>query len=254
MTYIIIDFCQAFRFLTIIPLGHLEWLVKKSKQRSLSAFVWAFPLVGSFLAALGYGTYQGFIQLFPDNIAITLMMVILIVMTGALHEDGLADSADGLGGRSVVERLTIMKDHRIGVYGTLSLMSLLFLRWQLLLALVVRSEQFLFILIAEQSVSRFWMGAALYAGKPAKKSGLAFSVGKPNAQAICYSGVITLLCLLGLNWQTVAVLCITTLMLFFIFLAISKRLFGGITGDLVGALQQLQQLLVLIICLGCTSF
>jgi len=254
VTYIIVDFCQAFRFLTIIPLGHLEWLVKKSKQRSLAAFVWAFPLVGAFLGALGYGAYQGFIQLFPDNISITLMMMILIVMTSALHEDGLADSADGLGGRSVVERLTIMKDHRIGVYGALSLISLLFLRWQLLLALVVRSEQFFFILIAEQAISRFWMGTALYASKPAKNSGLAFSVGKPNTQTIYCSGVITLLCLLGLNWQTAAVLCVTTLMLFFIFIAISKRLFGGITGDLLGALQQLQQLLVLAVCFGCARF
>ena len=113
------EFLNALRFMTIVPVPSSDaaiapdWLSRCAKY---------FPVVG-----IGIGLVSAVVLLLADRIwgpvvASLLAVAASIIVTGALHEDGLADTADGLGGGSSVEkRLAIMKDSRIGTYGTLAL-------------------------------------------------------------------------------------------------------------------------------------
>ena len=244
MKNLLIDWCQAFRFLTRLPMGSREWIRRLSASRQISNCAWVFPLVGLSVAGFSYGIYQCFIFFLPAQIAVILMITAMIAVTGAFHEDGLADCADGLGGKTVAERLVIMKDHRIGTYGGIALILSLILRIQLLLT--IPAHLLLAVLVAEQMFSRTWMVAALRLGWWAKSTGLAVSFGQPKLWVVLVAFAISVAGLFIVWEWPIAAIIITGCGVFFcLFIGAAKRVFGGITGDVVGALQQLLQLVIL---------
>ncbi|GLH73468.1 adenosylcobinamide-GDP ribazoletransferase [Geothrix limicola] len=121
----------ALRFLTRLPLPGRPTEVHEIQ----GAVVW-FPLVGA-----GVGAFTGWIhvlgcRLWPPTVAAALAVAAGLLLTGGFHEDGLTDAVDGLGGGFTKEKvLTIMKDSRIGAYGSMALVCALLLRWSLLVAL-----------------------------------------------------------------------------------------------------------------------
>lgn len=122
------EFLWALRFLTIIPI-RLGWEEEIQPQRT-GVVMSLFPLVGLIIGLLLVLVYIPLVKLFPVSLADALVIVTFIVITGALHLDGLADSADGiLGGWDASRRLEIMKDSRIGVFGVLSLLIVLGLKY-----------------------------------------------------------------------------------------------------------------------------
>ena len=123
-------FWLALGFLTRIPmLVRIDYSQTLMNQSSLY-----FPLVGLVLGALYAGLYSLLVLAFSPVTAIVAVVAFHLWLTGAFHEDGLADSADGIGGGlTVADRLRIMKDSRIGTYGTAALVMALALKVTLLL-------------------------------------------------------------------------------------------------------------------------
>ena len=122
----------AVGFFTRIPIKTIpnfqqHWLNQASRY---------YGLVGLMVGILGASVWFASHTLWPNSIAILLSMIATILLTGGFHEDGLADTWDGFGGGWTLEqKLTIMKDSRVGTYGSLALILSLFLKYQLLIAL-----------------------------------------------------------------------------------------------------------------------
>lgn len=105
-------------------------------QRLMNQSSVYFPVIGLLLGGLYVGLYHTLTMLWPPTVVIIVVLCFHLWLTGAFHEDGLADSVDALGGANTVERrLTIMKDSRIGTYGSVALIGALALKAALLLSL-----------------------------------------------------------------------------------------------------------------------
>ena len=131
----VIDFFAAVMFFTRIP---IKWSFFSEKPPDLTNAAWAFPLVGFLIGALSgaLGDFLIFLGL-PIFLSCTIAIIISIFLTGAFHEDGLADTADGLGAGGSPERINkIIHDSRLGTYGVVALILGLLTRLGLLLTLV----------------------------------------------------------------------------------------------------------------------
>ncbi|MEL6641143.1 MAG: adenosylcobinamide-GDP ribazoletransferase, partial [Pseudomonadota bacterium] len=169
-----------------------------------------------------------------------------VVITGALHEDGLADSADGLwGGWDKTRRLEIMKDSSIGAYGVLTLILGIGLRW-MCLSILLDTPHWVAALIVPASLSRATMVAVMSGLPNARDAGLSRSVGRPSiatcgiAVAIAAFLALTVLGLNGL-W-----LCVIAAIAALACAAIATRKIGGQTGDILGATQQVTEIALLV--------
>lgn len=212
-----------------------------------------FPLVGGLIGGMGGVVLLGAGMIgLPPLVAVLLGLGAMVLLTGALHEDGLADTADGLGAGADRQRaLEIMKDSRIGSFGVLALMLTLGLKAAALLALA--PVQGAVALIMAGALSRAvppFLAALLPAARP---GGLGHGAGTPRRGALLVVIGSVLAILAGIAWAggvaypTVAVLVagvmVTGYGLGRLFLA---RL-GGFTGDTLGAAQQVTELVVLLV-------
>ncbi|MBX9930524.1 MAG: adenosylcobinamide-GDP ribazoletransferase [Methylobacterium sp.] len=211
----------------------------------LAGLILALPSAAMFLLAhaLGLGPF----------LAATLAMTIGALVTGALHEDGLADVADGFGGGTTRERrLDIMRDSRIGAYGGVALMLSLALRIGALATLTDRIGAYSAVaLLLAATISRVAALAPLVFLDPARIGGAGASVGRPSLRTLGFAtGLGTALSLValpfGLPVGGVA------LMIGFAALAawgvtnLARRQIGGQTGDVVGACQQVTEIAALL--------
>lgn len=180
-----------------------------------------------------------------------LALAALVIATGGLHEDGLADSADGLfGGQTPERRLEIMKDSRIGSYGALAIGLSLLLRASMLAAILDLAGAF--PAAAALAIAAAWSrveGLFLLAEEPAaRKEGASVSVGRPSGATVWIAVALALIIALGLG--ALAGLPIAGLALGFAFghaaalgiARLARRLIGGQTGDIVGAVQQCSEI------------
>lgn len=230
----------------VTALGLLSRLPAPADPARLAASAWAWPAAGAFLGALSSlpGLAGLWLELSP-TVAAGLVLVTQVMLTGALHEDGLADTADGLwGGHSQERRLEIMKDSRIGSYGVLALILVTGLRWS---ALATLAETGLWsALVAAAALSRAPMIAMMRYLPPARPGGLSASIGVPEAPAVqvalALAVVIALLCLgtTALPAMLLAALAAVTIAW------LARARIGGQTGDILGASQQLCETAVLL--------
>ncbi|GAA5140980.1 adenosylcobinamide-GDP ribazoletransferase [Thalassotalea piscium] len=241
-------FCLSVMFFTRFPVPqstpYSEALMNKSNRY--------FPLVGFLLALLLCVLYVIFNAILPLDVTVVLIVIASLLFTGAFHEDGLADMADGIGGGLTVERrLSIMKDSRIGTYGTVSLVLSLLLKFVLLLAL---AEHQLFIpsLLIAYTVSRA-LAATIIVNtnyvtddSESKSKPLASQQSATELLFVIASGLLTLLMLINEPWFfTFLISLVAVLVLFRFFFRhwLIKRI-GGFTGDCLGAGQQMSELLI----------
>ncbi len=236
------DIGAAFSLLTRLPVSVDHAL---AGQRAAEA-VWAYPLAGAILGALA-GIVGGLAQALgaPVGISAALALATLVLGTGAMHEDGLADCADGLGGgRDRQNRLQIMHDSRIGAYGATALGLALIARWSGIAGLM--SAQHLFWpMVAIGAVSRLPMVLALFLIQPARRDGLSASLGIPPPPSV--AGALALATLIGLfavGWSVFPLLLWGLLAPLPLFWLAGRRL-GGQTGDVLGASQQLAEIAAL---------
>ncbi|PKI17025.1 adenosylcobinamide-GDP ribazoletransferase [Colwellia sp. 12G3] len=208
-----------------------------------------FSLVGLVTGLLLGFTYVSFNSFLPANISILLTMGISLLLTGAFHEDGLADMADGIGGAFTIEkRLTIMKDSRIGTYGAVTLVIALLLKYTLLLELAKQdSNHLLLAIILAECLSRAIAGS-LISSMP-YVSDTEQSKSKPLAQAQS-SSELSLLLLIGVaplafySSEVIFTLLCVLLAFRWLFKQWLMTKIGGFTGDCLGAAQQICELLI----------
>lgn len=239
------DVAAAAGLLTRLP---IRVNTERAQNRGAAA-AWSYPFIGAVLGAIS--SFAGLTALafgMPVGISAAIALIVGIFVSGALHEDGLADTADGFwGGWTPERRLEIMRDSRIGTYGVLALGLSLLIRWSLLSNLI--EAQSLFICLVAASAAAQAAMVALWATLPsARSSGLAASNGRPGRKTaygtVGCAGLI-LFWLVGVV-QTVAILlALAVIVLGLRQLAMGK--IGGYTGDVLGAAQQVSVIVALTI-------
>lgn len=237
------DIALCLVFFTRLPLPRLDFT-----DRKLADAIWAAPLAGLAVAVLGALAYALAHRLgLAAGPASALALAATLLATGALHEDGLSDVADGFGGGGTRERkLEIMRDSRIGAYGAAALGLSLLVRWNAL-AEISGAWHVLAALAAAHAGSRGLLGAFMHALPPARGDGLSAGAGhvpRDTAAVGVILGAAALPCL-GLSAAAAAVALLA--LLFFAFRALCLRQIGGQTGDAAGALQQLAEIAVLLV-------
>lgn len=236
----------AASFLTRLPLSDCGILPAGTLARSMRLF----PLVGAGIG-LGAGlVFWAAHAVLPPAAAALVAVLAGVLLTGALHEDGLADTADGLGARGGREqRLEVMRDSRTGAYGVLALVFSIGLRAAALMA-APSGLAGLGALVAAAAWSRALIPAAMQVMPPARADGLGAGAGMPDATVAATAGVLGIvLALLGLGLAApVAVLA--GLGAAWAMVALARRTLGGFTGDVLGALQQAVEMAVLLAAAG----
>jgi adenosylcobinamide-GDP ribazoletransferase len=209
-----------------------------------------YPLVGLLLAGAGIAVHFVAALLFPPGVTALFVLAVWMLLTGALHEDGLADTFDAFGSQhSKEDILRVMKDSRIGVYGALALGMSLLLRWQALALLP--GKDMAFALMASQVIPRTGVVTlARLAGPASGGSGgaLAASVRKTHlAVAFCLAAAVLLPFGQGHAIMAVAGLCLAVIGLAALYF---RARIGGVTGDCLGAVNQVQEMTVFLTILG----
>ncbi len=209
---------------------------------------WAYPLVGigiGTLAALG-GAVALALGL-PAPLAALVTLATLVATTGAMHEDGLADTADGLwGGWTRERRLEIMRDSRIGTYGVIALVLALGARGAALWLLFEAGTGVAAVaILTAAALSRATMPALMAALPHAREDGLSKRVGAVSrATAALAIGIGALTALLLTGWGAIGAMLWAGAAAFAVGL-VARRKIGGQTGDILGATQQLAEIAVL---------
>lgn len=232
------DIAVAFAFLTRIPIG-----VPHDPARPLARAAWAFPLAGVVVGGIGGAMAAGAAALgLPAGAGALLAVGAMAVTTGALHEDGLADVADGFGGgRDRESALAIMRDSRIGSFGAIALIVVIGLR----VVAVSESIAPLNALVLAAVLGRTAVVPAMAWLPNARADGLGAGAGKPG-------GIETALAV-ALGVATAAVLAPAAALLAVAAAVgaalavglISLRKIGGMTGDTLGATEQVAETAVL---------
>lgn len=219
-------------------------------DETLASSVLMFPIVGLMIAVGPALIWFGTIQFLPPLVAAGLAIAFGLFITGALHEDGLADCADGLGGSRDRERsLEIMRDSRIGAFGALALMISVGLRWTALASLGPLAG--VLALFISHSGGRAAIALALQFSIYTRPQGLGNSVegGLPKFGLIITSAIAAAIAiLLGNVWGVIA-LALGFVAAWLVLQWLNHRL-GGYTGDGLGAMQQVAEITILILLAG----
>ena len=227
------DLAAGFGLLTRVPVG---WLVPAGEPYRPGRAVWTYPLAG----LLAGGVVAAVIALarlagLTAPIGAVLAIGGAVLLTGGLHEDGLADTADGFGGgRTPERRLEIMRDSRIGSYGALALVLSLALRIAAVAALPAAHATA--ILLATGALSRAAMLPVLGLLPPARADGLGHGVGRGQRVALALGGGIAGLgALLALSLPHALTAMAAAAAVALLMAALARRRIGGQTGDVCGA-------------------
>lgn len=207
----------------------------------------AFPLAGLVIGALPAAAFAVLIAIgAPALVGGFLVTALFVVVTGGLHEDGLADTADGFGAKGDRDhRLAVMRDSRTGVFGALALILAVGLRASALAALSAGGALAgAFAVLAVAAASRAAMGFHWQALEPARPDGLAVAAGRPEpsaARQAALIGGVLMAVLAGFGFGLLAMLLALAAMALSTMAMnrIVERHFGGNTGDTIGATQQI---------------
>jgi len=244
------DFAAAARFLTLLPLPARLHLMP------------AWPRMMRMFAAVGAlaGLLSGAVLMLANmaglsaTLAAALAALAALALTGALHEDGLADLADALGGRTREKRLEILRDPRIGAFGVLALLFAVALP-------VFALEHVLFsrgvlaavlALVLAHAFSRWFMLLPARQLPPARKEGLGRAAGRPDMAIIRQGLALALLlgalpALLAFSLAQVLAALTAGLLATQALIALARRLLGGQTGDVLGAAEVAARLAMLLV-------
>lgn len=244
-------FLLAVGFFTRIPVP----AVANFEERELNHAARYFPLVGVLVGLVGAAAFIASAAIFPHQIAVLFSMAATVYVTGAFHEDGFADSVDGLGGGWNKEQiLTIMEDSRLGTYGALALFMMLFAKFQVLNAMP--AAHIAFILVAAHALSRmcavYVMAALTYVKTSGKAKPLASQVKPRDLVMATVWGLLPILFMsshLYPHIESMRALLILTLswlvsvsLVWFWWRNKIRHWLGGYTGDCLGAMQQMTEL------------
>jgi adenosylcobinamide-GDP ribazoletransferase len=246
MTAVLRPFLFAWQFLTAIPLSRST---HDAKPEELAASMSWYPLVGCLLGALLVTTDLLLSHVFSTQVTSMLLMLLLIGITRGLHQDGLADMVDGLaGGRTAQSRLAIMRDGRVGAIGATGLFLTLGLRYAGLNALP--AGEHIALLLGMPVVGRWAMVVGAFHVTYARSEGglaqpfLAHLSWQHLFVATVTAGLVLTL-LMG-PWPALCCLLIG-MALVRLSTAWFHRMFGGVTGDLLGATNEVAEIIFILI-------
>jgi adenosylcobinamide-GDP ribazoletransferase len=232
-------------FCSRLPLAHAAPFA----EGAIGKAAWAFPVAGLAIGVVGAAVYVLAHRLgLPPWPAAALSVTATLIITGCLHEDGLADTADGFGGGKTREqKLEIMRDSRTGAYGVCALAMSLLLRVGTLASLA-DTHLVVWALIASHTAARAAMPVLMWLLPPARNDGLSFQSGRPPgesvAAAVGIAFVVLLFCLHPGRGVVASIVLIAAIALI---AWLSTQQIEGQTGDVLGALEQVSEILVLLV-------
>lgn len=244
-------FLLAVGFFTRIPVPDFA----NFEEQELNHAARYFPLVGVLVGLVGVAVFIASASIFPHQIAVLFSMAATVYVTGAFHEDGFADSVDGLGGGWSKEQiLTIMQDSRLGTYGALALFMMLFAKFHVLNAMP--AAHIACILVAAHALSRlcavYVMATLAYVKTSGKAKPLASQVKRKDLVIATVWGLLPILFMSSHLYpliESMRALLILTLswlvsvsLVWFWWRNKIRRWLGGYTGDCLGAMQQMTEL------------
>ena len=228
--------------MTRIPVGRLD-----TKNNKISKSCWAFSVCGFVVCIIALIVFHLSLEIgLSQHIAAILFIIINLFLTGAIHEDGLADLADGFFVKNNVnDKLKIMNDSRIGVFGTLALILFLSLKIFSLSSLSPDLNTYLHLIFISM-LSRYFMLIFLRFLKPIKKSGLGknFSIEKNSILLIGLLPMLPLIFFLNFNSIILFFSMFITCLIFFRIIGLK---FKGQSGDICGASQQINETVGLLV-------
>ena len=236
-------FWAALQFLTIFPTPLHHEVTTRTSGQSLPYF----PLVGLILGAILLGLHYGLSLVLPSSVVTALLIITLVILTGAHHLDGFIDTCDGIfAGKSKKERLAIMSDTRVGAFGIVGAVLLLLLKYASLFSV----STILPALLLMPTLSRWAMVSIIFTFPYAKSSGmgLPFKLGATWQRLAVATVIALIVAVVVLKWWGLALMAVLWLIAFGIAGYFRSRL-GGLTGDNYGAINELSEVLVLLLIL-----
>lgn len=238
------DLAVAFGLMTRLPVG---WLMPDGAAYRLERCGWCFPLVGMVVGGLAAAVlWLGATIGMPQAVAAAWSLGLSVLLTGGLHEDGLADTADGLGGGHTVERrLEIMRDSRIGSFGAVAIALTVAIRIAAVATLPL--PRALTAVPCSAALSRFCILVVLAGCRAARRDGSGRAVEGPNAMASLVIGGGFAAALAGalFPWRLAVALLGLCVIAGMATTTVARRMVGGYTGDILGATAVLADCLVL---------
>lgn len=243
------NFVTALQFLTIFTVKKNHEVDENDLARSMAYF----PFVGFLIGLLLVWADKALLWLFPDTIANLFLLMLSVVITRALHVDGLADSMDGLmGGRDRDSRLAIMKDSRIGTAGVLAIVVVFLIKYVCLNSLFGQYKTV--ALLTAPAFGRWSQMLMMFRAHYAREQGM----GKAFIGHVRFAGVLAAsIMTLGLSAfviiydERTAVLAVGIPAGVAVFTGLWRwfvvRKVGGVTGDAVGAASELNEALALLL-------
>jgi len=238
------DVAAALIFSTRLPLPGAAAITGADIARAS----WALPVAGAIVGLIAAAVYWlARAAGLPPLPAAALTIAAGVLATGCLHEDGLADAADSLGGGTRARKLEIMRDSRIGTYGVCALVMSLLLRSSAL-ATIADPALAAPVLVATHMAARSDMALFMRLVPPARADGLSVGVGSPPRGGAIAAVIIGIVALgIGLG-PAAGIFAITLMAAAFAFLAwLCLRQIGGQTGDVLGALEQMGEIAILFV-------
>jgi adenosylcobinamide-GDP ribazoletransferase len=231
------DVVENLRFFTRLPLGGA------TQAPDFRRIGWAAPLAGALVGGIGAATLVAGRGLgFPSLISATLAVAAQVAVTGALHEDGLADVADGFGGgRDREAKLAILRDSRIGTYGAAALLLLLLLRVETIGALSRISLGFAAMgLVLSAAAARVAALSPLAWLPPARRDGVGAGAAALGVRLLRPAAASLTVLAAALGWLSLEIVralfaCLAAAAAARLLVAIARRHIGGQTGDVCGA-------------------
>jgi adenosylcobinamide-GDP ribazoletransferase len=218
---------------------------------AIAQAAWAFPIAGILVGLIGAVVYLLAHRLgLPPWPSAALSVAATMAITGCLHEDGLADTADGFGGGRTRElKLEIMRDSRIGAYGVCALVLSILLRVSALASLADTSIV-MAALIAAHGAARATLPVFMYFVPPARHEGLSASAGQPPRDSIIAAAVLGILIVALCLGPLLAIAALILLVAVIALLAwLSLAQIDGQTGDVLGAVEQVSEIAILLVAL-----
>lgn len=226
------ELAAAFALLTRLPVGHLV-----SPETNFGRAVWAYPVAGACVGLLGGTVTEVCLRAgFSPSLSAVWAVAAMAAATGGLHEDGLADTADGLlGGRTRERRLEIMRDSRIGAFGALALSLSVAVRIAAVAALAPGGRA-VSALVVSGALGRAAIALVVAVSAPARADGLGATLAGVPAWAVRLAWALAAaLAFALLPMRAALVVLVLAALTGWAAAWISARALGGYTGDILGA-------------------
>lgn len=234
-------FWIALQFLTIIPMP----FKKEPEMREIASSLVFFPIVGLLIGLLLFLANWGLGEVFSPVVTAAFTLLVWILISGAMHLDGLADSCDGLAGNTAEKRLEVMKDSHTGAFGVVGISLLLLVKFAAIVSLSGWEWE---ALVLAPVFGTWAMVLAITVFPYARKNGVgqAFKQGATIFKLLIATIITLAAAALLAGWWGVVIMAITCLITVLVGVFFKSRL-GGLTGDTYGAIKEVSEAIVLIL-------